>query len=1068
MIRFFVSRPIASLMLACALVLLGLLGMLRLRITLFPALQVPRIYVLTRFSGMAPSQVEHMVTIPLEQAAGSVRGLEEMQSRSERGLSVIKLSFEWGTDRDLAMVQLRQKLDQSFATLPEGASRSILIPFDPSRQPVMVLHLDDRDRGKRLRFFAESVIRPELEQIKGIAAVEIRGGWRRQINVLLDAPALYGHGLDVLAVAEALNKHNVTAPVGTIKQGDFEKTVRIDARARSVEDLRSVPVGPGEERSRVLLSEVGRVEDGYADREGTTLVQGRPSVILKLRKEPGANTLETARRIRHSMRTINRKHDKHARLSVLSDNSKLVRDSISAAERAALLGSGIAFVLLMLFLSNWRSAIIASSSIPIALIIALGFLQILDVSLNLMSLSGLALGAGLLIDGSIMVCDSIDTELERQGSHIPGRRSRQSREDLQDSIISGTCRVAGSLWASTLTTVVVFFPVVFVSGIAAALFQDLALAVIAALMAGLFCSVVVIPVLSFLIFERRLTLCRENTGATARNSFRRLEAFRQTFAYVRIKAKTALTYLENAYAVILAWSLRQPGAVLSMVCLASLFGLLLLAALPRSLMPSMDAGAVKAELFLPPGTPYIRTASIAASLQKAMQRRGMVRSSVSQVGHEERDVSEELMGPMYQNQATLQFFPASHISSEALANQLRLLVSKDHPLPLEITLQPGPIQNLLGTGENEYILKVSNTGNVSGHLRALGKAISALPGVLKVERKRLVRRPVLNVKVDRMKAARSGVSPARIADLLRRSLRGSRASLFRLGDRSLDIRVRLSSNGRKSRKDIYDIQFRRKKGMLSLQSLVRTREGFTDPARIRRNQKAVNQFRFKIAEGNQKKVLSNVRNRAASFLQGKGSPARSAQGPGVSSKRGFEIEAANRKAVDSLKGLAGAFALSCILIFQLLAGQFESLLHAGALLLSIPSLLIGAGLALLVTGSGLNISSGMGILMLGGIVINASIALFEEMQRLKPTGNARDDACLRESIVAAGRSRLRPILLTTLTTVGGVAPLAAGLGAGSENQQPLGISMVGGLIVGTAVALIAFPCFYYLGERRRR
>ncbi|MCB1137665.1 MAG: efflux RND transporter permease subunit [Leptospiraceae bacterium] len=1092
MVRLFVSRPIASLMLVSALLLLGLLGMFRLRITLFPELQVPEIYILTRFSGMAPSQVEQMVTIPLEQATGSVRGVTGIESRSERGLSVIKVSFAWGSDRDLAMVQLRQKLDQSYATLPERASRSILIPFDPTRHPVMVLHLRDKDRGKRLRFFAESVIRPELEQVRGIAAVEIRGGWRRQINVLLDAPDLYGHGLDVRSVAQALKNHNITAPVGTIKQGDYEKTVRIDARARQVHNLRSVPIGPGKDRSRVLLSEVGVIEDGYADRRGTTLVQGKPAVILELRKEPEANTLRVARRIRDALLTINTKHGKHATLEILSDNSKLVRHSIDAARRAAVLGSFLAFLLLLVFLSNWTSAIIASLSIPIALTISLGFLQMLDVSLNLMSLSGLALGAGLLIDGSIMVSDSIDAELQRQNHHP---RPQERRLALEQSIIVGTNKVYGSLWASTLTTIVVFFPIVFVSGIAAALFQDLAIAVIVALLAGLFCSIVVIPVFSLLVFSHYSPDGSEfrESSIAARPVFQPMIGI---ISGLRVSARTFLSVLENLYAAMLAWSLRKPTVIIAIVSLASVVGLLLIGTLPRSLMPTMDARAVKAELILSPGTAYHRTASIAASIEKAMKRRGSTRSSVSHIGPESGDMTDELQGRRNQNRASLLFFPKGDSSSKRVAQQVRALLSRDNPLSLEVLQRPGPIQRVLGQVSNQYFLEFGQTANPSLPLRELAKDLSSVPGVLSVDNHRLTERPVLNVRIHRIKAAQSGVSPARIAATMQNSVRGTRASRYRMDGRTLDIRVRLDESHRTSADDLQRLQLQTKGQMLSLESLVQTAEDMSPPVRIRQNQERVQRLRFNVSPNAQERTLAEIRGRVASFLKRSESQVVSQQtsgnkdaGPGLPSaarkashapqsadssnssarnQNSFEIRAANEEAIESLRGLAGAFALSCILIYQLLAGQFESLLHAVVLLLSIPSLLIGAGLALLLSGSGLNISSGMGIVMLGGIVINASIALFEEMQRLARGHASNDPVNLRRSIVEAGRSRLRPILLTTLTTVGGVAPMAAGLGTGSENQQPLGIAMVGGLLVGTSIALIAFPCFYYLVERRKR
>ena len=235
------------------LLLIGLLGLSRLRISLFPDLEVPRIYLLTRFPGMAPAQVEQMVTVPLEETIGSVTGLESMESRSERGLSVIETTFDWDTDRDLAMIELRQKLDQIYTAMPESASRTIMVPYDPSRDPIMVLHVQDKGLGKRLRFFLDTVLRPDLEQIDGVAALEINGGYQREISINIDRPRLYGYGLDIQSVVESVRGHNISEPIGAVQSGHFEKTVRIDARAHTLSDLKQIPIGKGENGAAVLL-----------------------------------------------------------------------------------------------------------------------------------------------------------------------------------------------------------------------------------------------------------------------------------------------------------------------------------------------------------------------------------------------------------------------------------------------------------------------------------------------------------------------------------------------------------------------------------------------------------------------------------------------------------------------------------------------------------------------------------------------------------------------------------------------------------------------------------------------
>ena len=327
------------------LLLIGALGLSRLRVSLFPDLEVPRIYLLTRFAGMAPSQVEQMVTIPLEEAIGSVQGLDNIESRSERGLSVIEATFNWDTQRDLAMIDLRQKLDQIYTAMPENASRTIMVPYDPSRDPIALIEVQDQGLGKRLRFFVDTVLRPDLEQISGIAALEIDGGYNRQVNISLDRSRLYGHGLDIQRVVESIRSHNISEPVGFVQMGHFEKTVRLDARADDLEDLKEIPVGRGDNGAIVLLSSIAEVEDGYSDRNGETLVDGEPAVVLALRKEPGANTLATADAIKESVNELNLKHKNSVRLVLIEDQSKHVSEAIDSVRNAAVIVGIIAFFL---------------------------------------------------------------------------------------------------------------------------------------------------------------------------------------------------------------------------------------------------------------------------------------------------------------------------------------------------------------------------------------------------------------------------------------------------------------------------------------------------------------------------------------------------------------------------------------------------------------------------------------------------------------------------------------------------------------------------------------------------
>ncbi|HBS04195.1 MAG TPA: hypothetical protein DEA96_04465 [Leptospiraceae bacterium] len=1058
MLRFFLSRPIASLMVTGFLLLVGLLGLSRLRVSLFPDLEVPRIYLLTRFPGMAPAQVEQMVTIPLEETIGSVTGLETMESRSERGLSVIETTFNWDTDRDLAMIELRQKLDQIYTAMPESASRTIMVPYDPSKEPIVLLHVVDKGLGKRLRFFLDTVLRPDLEQIDGVAALEINGGFERQITVNLDRPRLYGYGLDIQAVVEAIRGNNISEPVGMVRSGHFEKTVRIDARAHTLTDLEKIAIGKGENGATVLLSEVAEIEDSYADRYGETLINGEPGIVLGLRKEPGANTLDTSAAILEEIAKINKKHGQHVALNVIEDQSSFVRESIDSVQSAAILGAIIAFLLLLVFLSSFRTAGIVAATMPVAILISFGVLYLLDISLNVMSLSGLALGIGMLIDGSIMVSESIDRLISSEGHGSDSLSESSSSPAYIDKVLIGTRRVIGSLFASTLTTVVVFFPIIFVSGIAAALFRDLAISVVTSLLAGLFCSAILIPVLTLLSLRKDCAKATNTKKSPLRPISDALQRVGEHFQKFLVQAETR-------YASSMQWALNHPRHIGSFVTFSAVLGIASLFFLPRGIMPDSGADAVNAEVTLPEGTSFKDTARFAATIDRAVRQAGIANKSIVSIGYENDDPSEQVLGKKPQNSASFTFFLAPGISSSDALRTVKDLLPAEHPVPIEAVRRPGPIQRIIGEGQNEYEIELQGFSDNAGAitLRKMAEVLPGITGVLSVRKSNLHREPLIDVTFDRELVAQSGVSPAQLASHLRSSIDGMSASVFREGDRSIDVKVRLQEAFRKNPGDLTEIKMSTQDGQqVNLDGLIRTKSEQDDPALLRSNQRRVHRLRFRTSEVSLDETLGKVSEQLQSLM-----PTKQGANPSGSTDGTFSVQPVNAKTVDSLKSLIFAFAFSCVLIYQLLAGQFESLLHPLALLLSIPSLLFGAGLALFVGQAGLSISSGIGIIMLSGIVINASIALFEGIQIRRSERDVADRLGLIDCIIEAGRSRIRPILLTTFTTIGGILPLAIGIGSGSENQQPMGIAMVGGLLVGTAVALVAFPCFYYLIERRK-
>lgn len=1032
MIRFFLLRPIGALMATGFLVLLGVIGYAELKLALFPDLEVPTVFLATRFPGMSAAQVEQMVTVPIEEAISSTNNLKSLTSRSERGISVIEAVFEWKTDRNISLVELRQKLDQTYTSLPEDASRTLLLPYDPTKQPLMLLSIKDKRLGQRTRYFAETVLRSELEQIDGIAAIEIDGGYERQINVIVNRDRIQGYGLTPQLIADSIQSFNIREPVGQVRSGNYEKTIRINSAADSINDLSNIPVLRGENSGLVLLSQVSVIQDGYKDKFGDTLVNGSPAIVLKVRKEPGANSVITSKNVREALLLINKKYNNFIELQILEDKSQYIIDSIDSVRNAAILGATIAFALLYFFMKDFRSAVIVVLTIPIAITISFGFLNLFNVSLNIMSLSGLALGVGMLIDGSIIIVESISK------NNITEDKTRHT---LINSYQKGVNHVIGSLVASTLTTVIVFFPIVFVSGIAAALFRELAIAVIITMLAGLFCSIILIPTLLLLFHKKSLVEITQNQNSYVKTQF---QIIHRTSDNLIIRSQEIYSRVMNA---VLVSSRRIP----IIICIISLLGVFLLLILPKSVMPEVDTGSIKVRINLPSGTPYEKTSSLVSELQAQFDNQSISRLSIANIGHETDDIVEQVVNRKPQSKAEMIVY------LDAIEDPMQIIQSLRKGTEIQANPNPGPIQQIIGEGQNEYEVIFKNLQDRTSNeiLLKLSDELKKKERVIAVDDYTIYREPVINVSVDRELLGRSNLSPLMVSSTLRAGIAGSIASVFRDGDRSIDIRVRFAPEYRRDIQDLEAMQLVNGEAVHTLKGLIVSNHSFDDPPLMRLNQKRIHSLRFKLIDDSIDEIIPQIDR----FLQ--------EQLKRAGSNTSYTIEPVNRKTVESLNQLFFAFGLSCVFIFQLLAGQFESFKHAASLLFSIPGLLLGAGIALLITGSGLNISSGIGMVMLTGIVINASIALYEGIQLRMPEKDSIDyNHKLRKAIISAGNDRIRPILLTSLTSIGGVLPLAIGIGTGSENQQPMGIAMVGGMLIGTLIALVVFPGLFYLVESK--
>lgn len=1034
MIEFAVRRRIATSMLFLAIALAGMLSAQRLPVDLFPELEIPRVHALTFYAGAAPEEMETLVTRPLEEALSSVNGLRSIRSRSEEGLSIIEAQLEWGVSAELSMIQMRQKADIARQTMPEAASRTVLLRFDPAQRPLMLLAA--RAHGidqRRLRQFLEVEVRPLLERVAGVASVLPLGGERREIQVDADAARLHAHGLTLRDIDSAIGAATFQGPAGFLQRGEREMAIRLDGELRHVDDIASLVIKS--EGPMLRIGDVADVSDGYREARSAALLNGESAVLLAIRKESGKNAIETAQQVRNALPQINARFAHSIGLSVLDDQSQYIDQAVHNAASAAVMGALIALLVLLVFLDDSRSAVIIAASIPVSILASFAAMDAFGLSLNLISLGGLAVGAGMLVDNSIVALESID----RQRRENPTWTATQCA-------VAGVRRIASSAIASTLTSVIVFLPVVFLSGLAAAIFRDLALTVVIALLASLLCALLLTPALSTII-------------ATDHKS-RALHWIEVRLAGPRRIATRCTEWLENSSERALRLSLQRPRQS-AMIAAAIVFigggGFFLL---PARLFPEADRGEVLARLSLPAGATLDQSIEFHKRLHKALRQIHPQNQIVSIVGAEDDDLDALVRGESRLRDSRTRIWLASDVgrSREYIAT-LNQSLNTAGAIERDLSAQSDPLADLLGDSDTMALAVSAHDRMTARRLIEMARDQLKGRGLFRVLRSTTeLGAPEIALRVDRFRTAALGLTPRDVGAALSGALRGNVSGEIRDGDRETPIRVRFRSEDRRSLDALARSHVSVADNQVALHSLIDDQRRRRPQAVLRVEQRRVEQLIAAPTPGREDEAYAALREATLRLRQ-------APQKPDLSETPEVTLQALNQETLDSLQQLAFAFLLSLALIYMLLAAQFESLLHPLTLGLAAPLTFAGAGIALWISGAGLNVASGMGMIMLAGLSVNAAIALFEEIESRRPAAvRIADRAALPTILCDSLRARLRAILLTTLTTVLGLAPMALAIGEGAELQAPMAIAVIGGLLASSLLTLVAFPTLYFRVE----
>ncbi len=1121
--HFTTDRPVAVLMVFIAAVVFGFFSFKRLPVTLMPELNYPTLTVRTEFPGAAPEEVENEVSRPVEESLGVVNGLNRISSVSRAGVSDVSLEFVWGTDMSQAAQDTLEKLDQVF--LPQEVEKPLILHFDPSLDPIMELSLSGdgvRYEGeiglRRLRRLAEIQIRRELEPITGVAAVRIRGGLEEEIHVMLDQESLKRTGISIQEVIARLAQENINVAGGMVQEGRTEYMVRTLNEFVDQDQIEDTIVRR-DAAGEVRIRDLGEVYRSHKDREIMTRTNGKESVQIDIYKEADANIVAVSSAVSRAVGKIEKGElspfmkmmmqmnpamasmfrdrmaarlfkEEGARLEIVADRSVFIENSINEVRQTAIIGGLLAVIVLFLFLKDIKSTLIVAVSIPMSILITFAPLNLSEVTLNIMSLGGLALGVGMLVDSSIVVLESI-------------YRCIQEGDDLKKAAIRGAREVRGAVTASTLTSIAVFLPMVFVEGIAGQIFGDLGMAVVISLIASLMVAVYFIPMLASRsipdIEEKKIsTLSWKNWSAW--------ESFQKDFNWMRsswrwilipyaivklllglifeflgkcistavsffsatlvkkiipltgkiagaliqwplIWTQAAIQWLVKKYPHWLDSALSRPGSVFAAMGATLLVTLFLGFSLETELLPEVHQSEITFEMNLPVGTPLEETVRVLSNIEaQLLMEETEIKSVLTTFGYDITNIKRSDEGEHSARFKILIDSTDSPIrSEERVMAQVRELLENVPDLKFRVTR---PV--LFSTRKP---VSVEIHGDDLAQLKSISDEAEEVLGDLSeladVETTLRSGAPEVQITYDRARLARYGLNIGQVAELVRDLIKGNEATRFNMKDRRIPIIARLGEADRQQIEDIGDLTVNPGEPQPIPLRAVADYEIGEGPSEIRRiDGKRVALIQANLGNASLGKAVSTIQDTLARNIKW---PA----------DMNFFISGQSEEWQRSQNSLLLAMGLSIFLVYVIMASQFESLIQPFIIMFAVPLAFVGSVVGLILTGTSLSIVVFLGLIMLVGIVVNNAIVLVDYTNLLRSRGMPP-----KEAVLTACTVRLRPILMTTATTVLGLLPMAIGLGDGAEIRTPMAIAVIFGLVSSTILTLIVVPTVYYLLDRR--
>lgn len=1091
-IRGAISRPVTVSMFVVAVILFGIVSLDRLALNLLPDISYPSLTIDTAYTDAAPEEVENLITQPVEEAVGVVSGLTRISSVSRPGQSEVVLEFNWDTDMDLAVLDVREKLD--FVELPRDAEKSVILRFDPSRDPIMRVRLQGLSDLRVLRFFAEKELKKNLESMDGVAAIKVVGGLEEEIQINIDEKKLAELNIPITQVTDILQRENLNMASGSLYDQESSYMVRTLNEFKSLGEMRRIIIRD-EGGRQVRLEDIAEVVRGAKDREVIARLDGRESVEVAIYKEGDANTVTVSRAVTRRLASLKEAKIIPADVSyaIVADQADFIEQAIGEVRSNAWMGGLLATIILFLFLKDVRSTLMIGLSIPISIMATFALMYQTDLTLNIMSLGGIALGIGMLVDNSIVVLEAID-------------RHKRSGLELAEAVYRGTKEVNMAVTASTLTTVAVFLPLVFVEGVAGQLFKDQALTITYSLLASLVVALTVLPMLMAVRFrraeelygadpaaataaaaaERPLSRRRwlrplQRLGRWIARGIRALFGFifgsiiRVVMADVRriigwigrllgrairpvlVPFDRAFLSLQRAYPNWLRLALDHKVVVIGLALLVTLAAAGLYTTLGTELIPPLTQGEFTFEIQLPEGTSIEHTDRLMQDVESRIKQFPDVATVFSSIGGSNenqfaRQVRKENTAAVYIVMKDRLDKAAETRCIDRVRGELDTLpeVSYKFSRPAHFTFKR-PIEVEVVTYDLEQLRALSQ--------RTMG-ILSGITGLGDIKTTAEMGNPEIHVIFDRERLARLGLDENQVARVIRNKIRGDVATRFKEQDKQIDIMVRADEADRTTVAQVKElvINSAAAAGAPAPAGLgVPVKLGAVAEVIMARGPNEIHHIKSSRAAV----VSANLSGRDLGSVSAEINRELRRLAPELPANATVALSGQNEELQTAYRSLLFALGLAAFLVYLVMAAQFESLVHPFIIMFTVPLGAVGAILGLAFTATPVSVMVFIGIIILVGIVVNNAIVLVDYANQLRAEGLSK-----REALVTAGQVRLRPILMTTLTTVLGLLPMSLGFGEGAEIRAPMAITVMSGLLFSTLLTLIVIPVVYETVDRR--